>query len=69
MQTRITPKNDTFHTVMMTAVACLKNTVFLKILDHCNWHPETMMVSALNDGVCAKMYGAASGPLETIPLK
>ena len=54
---------------MMTAGACLKNTVFLKILDHCNWHPETMMVSALNDDVCAKMYGAASGPLETIPLK
>ena len=43
----MTPKNDTFHALMMTASACLKNTVLLKILDHCNWHPETMMVSAL----------------------
>ena len=61
MRTRMTPKNDTFHALMMTASACLKNTVLLKILDHCNWHPEIMMASLK----CM----AASAPLKTIPPK
>ena len=38
-----------------------KNTVPLKILDHCKWPPEMMMVSLK----CM----AASAPLETIRLK
>ena len=29
----------------MTASACLKETVPSKILDHCKWPPEIMMVS------------------------
>ena len=28
----------------MTASACLKETVPLKVLDHCKWSPEKMMV-------------------------
>ena len=45
--------------VMMTAGTCLK-TVPLKILDHCSWPPEIMMVSPK----CM----AASACLETIAL-
>ena len=47
--------------VMMTPGACLKKTVPLKILDHCSWLPEIMMVSLK----CM----AASAPLEAIRLK
>ena len=50
----------------MTASACLKETVPLKILDHCKWPPEIMMVplkcmtasatlkkkSSLNKNIC-----------------
>ena len=46
MQTKITPNTDTSLAVMMSVGACLKkNTVPLKILDHCKWPPEIMMVS------------------------
>ena len=45
---------------MMTAGTCLK-TVPLKILDHCSWPPEIMMVSLK----CM----AESATLETIRLK
>ena len=46
---------------MMTAGACLKKTLPLKILDHCSWLPEIMMVLLK----CM----AASAPLEKIRLK
>ena len=40
----------------MTASACLKETISLKMLDHCKWPPEKMMVQL--------KFMAASTPLK-----